>query len=178
MTEEVSPNGRAIHRHLAVFVGVLAFVLDQISKAGAIFLLSTPPGTVPVTSFFSLSLGFNRGVSFGMLSDLGNRGPATLSLLAIAVIIFLIVWYCKTSQPKERVGIAMIIGGACGNLFDRVRNGAVTDFLDFYVGPYHWPAFNFADVWITLGAALVVAAAVFAPKFDEQSHSDRLTRGE
>jgi len=145
----------------AILVGVIAFVIDQISKAAAISLLSSPPGAVPVTSFFSLSLGFNRGVSFGFLSDLGDSGPIVLSLLAIGIIGFLIVLYRRSAYFSDRLGIAMIIGGACGNLIDRVRQGAVTDFLDFYIGPYHWPAFNFADAAITSGAVLLIISSVF-----------------
>ena len=164
MTDGDPRASKAGQYALVMLIGVLALVVDQANKAGAIVVLSNPPRTVPVTSFFNLSLGFNRGVSFGFLSNLGSSGPTVLSLLMTAIVVFLIVWLWRSSRLLEQVGIALIIGGACGNLLDRIRNGAVTDFLDFYLGAYHWPTFNFADVSITLGAALVIVVGMIPLK--------------
>ena len=134
----------------------LVLALDQASKSFMIELLSDPQRVIPVTPFFNLSLGFNRGVSVGLLNDLGTWGPTILSSLAMAIIGFLLVWLWKAENKIEGSAIALIIGGALGNLVDRVRAGAVTDFLDFFIGVYHWPAFNVADTSIFLGAGLLV----------------------
>ncbi|HBF18438.1 MAG TPA: signal peptidase II, partial [Verrucomicrobiales bacterium] len=101
-------------------------------------------------------LGFNRGVSFGLLNDLGSWGPIVLSSLAVVIVGFLLVWLWKSERTIDRMAISLVIGGALGNLMDRIRVGAVTDFLDFYVGAYHWPAFNLADTSIFVGAGLLI----------------------
>lgn len=138
-----------------LFGSSLVLVLDQASKSVMIDLLSNPQQVIPVTSFFNLALGFNRGISFGLMNDLGLWGPTVLSLLAVVIIGFLLVWLWKAVNKIEGAAIALIIGGALGNLVDRVRVGAVTDFLDFFIGVYHWPAFNIADTGIFVGACLL-----------------------
>ena len=134
----------------------LVLVLDQASKSFMIELLTSPPRIIPVTPFFNLALGFNRGVSFGLLNDLGPWGPIVLSSMAVVIVGFLLVWLWKAERAIDGAAISLIIGGALGNLLDRIRVGAVTDFLDFYVGAYHWPAFNLADTGIFIGAGLLV----------------------
>lgn len=140
----------------------LVLALDQASKSFMIELLSDPQRVIPVTPFFNLSLGFNRGVSFGLLNDLGTWGPTILSSLAMAIIGFLLVWLWKAENKIEGSAIALIIGGALGNLVDRVRAGAATDFLDFFIGVYHWPAFNIADTGIFIGAVLLVSQSIWS----------------
>jgi signal peptidase II len=134
----------------------IILVLDQASKLFMIALLASPPSIIPVTPFFNLTLGFNRGVSFGLLNDLGSWGPIVLSSLAVVIVGFLLVWLWKSERAIDGAAISLIIGGALGNLLDRIRVGAVTDFLDFFIGVYHWPAFNLADTGIFTGAALLV----------------------
>jgi len=134
----------------------LVLTLDQTTKSFMIELLASPPRIISVTPFFNLVLGFNRGVSFGLLGDLGSWGPMVLSSLAVIITGFLLLWLWKAGHVLDRAALALIIGGALGNLSDRVRAGAVTDFLDFYVGSYHWPAFNLADTGIFIGAGLLI----------------------
>jgi len=134
----------------------IILVLDQASKLFMIALLASPPSIIPVTPFFNLTLGFNRGVSFGLLNDLGTWGPIVLSSLAVVIVGFLLVWLWNAERAIDGAAISLIIGGALGNLLDRIRVGAVTDFLDFFIGVYHWPAFNLADTGIFTGAALLV----------------------
>ena len=134
----------------------IILVLDQASKLFMIALLASPPSIIPVTPFFNLTLGFNRGVSFGLLNDLGSWGPIVLSSLAVVIVGFLLVWLWKSERTIDRMAISLVIGGALGNLMERIRVGAVTDFLDFYVGAYHWPAFNLADTSIFVGAGLLI----------------------
>ena len=144
--------------------GIVAAVLiaagDLTSKWVMATVVMEPPQVIPVFPSFNLVLVFNRGISFGFLGDLGPWGPLILSALAVAIMGVLLVWLARTERPSEAFGIAMIIGGASGNLIDRLHDGAVTDFLDFYVDRYHWPAFNGADMFITLGAACLIFSSI------------------
>ncbi len=141
-------------------IGLLAssivLLLDQSSKSFMIEFLTHQSREVPITRFFNLSLGFNPGISFGLLGDLGAWGPFILSSLALVVVAIFLVWLWKAEGDWDRTAISMIIGGALGNLLDRIRVGAVTDFLDFHVDSYHWPAFNLADTGIVIGAGILI----------------------
>jgi signal peptidase II len=141
---------------LGLTVALLWFAADQLSKSWVIeHLLGSPERIVLVTSFFNLVLGWNRGVSFGMLSGLA-LAPWTLALLAVVVAGGLLVWLCRTDSWLVSAGLGLVIGGALSNAHDRLRYGAVTDFLDFHVAGWHWPAFNLADTGIVCGVAALV----------------------
>lgn len=114
-----------------------------------------PPREIPLTEFFNLVLGYNTGVSFGMLGGLGVP-PWALSLLAIAVAVALVIWLGRRPSAVVATALGLLIGGALSNGFDRLRNGAVTDFLDFHLAGWHWPAFNMADVGVVCGVALLL----------------------
>lgn len=140
-------------------VTVLVTLADQITKAWV--LLSIPPYTeIPVLKgFFSLVHVRNRGAAFGFLNrdDIAWQFWLFLgaSILAAGVIITL----AKHSRANEYAffaSLGLILGGAVGNLIDRIRYREVIDFLDFYIGSYHWPAFNVADIAICCGAALAL----------------------
>lgn len=134
----------------------LAFALDQATKWWVLAYLMDPPRVIPVTPFFNLVLGWNRGVSFGLLSADHPATPWLLSSLALAVIAGLVVWTTRDRSPEMAASVGFIVGGALGNVVDRLRHGAVTDFLDFHVAGYHWPAFNLADSAIFVGVALLL----------------------
>lgn len=110
----------------------------------------------PVTHYFNLVLVWNRGVSFGMLNSLGEHGPWLLTALAAGIGAFLIVWLYRETRTLTRLALWLVLAGAVGNSIDRVRFGAVVDFLDFHVAGYHWPAFNVADSAIVIGALLIL----------------------
>ena len=114
-----------------------------------------------VTSFFNLALVWNYGVSFGMFAVL--RQPLMLSGLSVAIICILLIWLTKNLSKLIAVALGLVIGGAIGNIVDRLRFGAVTDFLDFHIGTYHWPAFNIADSCIFIGVVLLCASSMFTP---------------
>ncbi len=142
---------------LPVFVFSLAgaaflSVVDLTIKWAVETIIMDPPHRIPLLPFFDLVLVFNLGVSFGLLDDLGRWGPIVLSGLAIGIVGVLIIWLWRAQRMNEIIGITLIIGGAIGNLIDRLYDDAVTDFLNLYVGQYHWPVFNSADVFITIGA--------------------------
>tara|TARA_E500000331_G_scaffold353130_1_gene403193 strand:- start:3632 stop:4078 length:447 start_codon:yes stop_codon:yes gene_type:complete len=138
---------------------MIAVTLDQLSKWWIITTVMDPPRVIPITSFFNLVLGLNRGVSFGMFGTSSEIGRWVLTALALGITASLTVWLWRTKTMRLTAALALIIGGAIGNICDRVNIGAVVDFLDFHLGGYHWPAFNVADTGITIGAALIIAEA-------------------
>ena len=136
-----------------------AVVADQLTKTAALSLLSQ--GTaVPVLPGFNLSLGFNSGASFGMMGGFMAGKPLLMAALTGALTIAFAVMAFRAQHALERAGFALVVGGALGNIIDRLRQGAVTDFLDFYWRDWHWPTFNVADICITLGAVLIFAASL------------------
>lgn len=141
-------------------------VLDQATKLAAERLL-TLYAQVEVLPSFNLTLVYNRGAAFSFLAGAGGWQRWFFVLLAAAVSIFIVLWL-KRLDRKERwtaAGLALILGGAIGNLIDRLWHGHVIDFIDLYYGRYHWPAFNIADSAITVGAAiLIVHGLFFQPK--------------
>lgn len=146
-------------RGLAV-AGVVA-LLDQITKLVILETVMNPPRVIEVTPFFNLVLVWNRGISFGILDSDVTWIPLVLSLLAIVITGILVVWLRRTERSLAAVAIGLVIGGAVGNVIDRVRFGAVVDFLDFHAFGWHWPAFNVADAAITTGVALILLDSLF-----------------
>jgi signal peptidase II len=149
---------------LVLAVALLAFLVDQASKWAILTIVMQPPRIIPILPVFNLTLGFNTGVSFGMFSETLVNWPGTLSLVKLAISAGLLLWAVLSPSLLERTGLAMIAGGALGNIYDRLQQGAVTDFLDFYWGNWHFPTFNMADVAISLGVALILFAALLSPK--------------
>ncbi len=143
-------------------VAVLVVVLDQAFKLWIVSDIMVPPRVIEVTSFFNIVMVWNQGVSFGMF---GNDSPWTqvvLAGVALAMAAVLAVWLSRTNRRVMAWPLGMIIGGALGNVIDRARFGAVADFLDFHYAGYHWPAFNIADIGITVGVVLLVFATTFS----------------
>ncbi|MBM0492053.1 signal peptidase II [Aeromonas jandaei] len=141
-----------------LWLAVLAFVLDQASKLAVVKLLPFGYPGVEITPFFNLVHVYNKGAAFSFLADQGGWQRWFFALLAFAICGLLIHWLRKQSVTQYWSGIAysFIIGGALGNVFDRLVLGHVVDFLDFYWGSAHWPAFNLADSFIFIGAAMIV----------------------
>ena len=111
-----------------------------------------------VTGFFELVLVYNQGAAFSFLAD--AAGWQRPFFIAVAIVVSAIVGAMLWRNPGKRLlcaGLALILGGALGNLWDRIVLGAVVDFLDFHAYGWHWPAFNVADAAISVGAALVIA---------------------
>jgi signal peptidase II len=134
-------------------------VADQLTKAAALSLL-TQGTAVPVLPGFNLALGFNTGASFGMMGDVMAGKPHLMAALTGALTLIFAVMAFRAQHPWERAGFALVVGGALGNIIDRLRQGAVTDFLDVYWRDWHWPTFNIADIAITLGAVLILSASL------------------
>ena len=152
-------------RLIVVLFGVTVLA-DQLTKAAALAWLSRGE-TVPVLPGFNLTLGFNEGSSFGMLSGVMAGKPLLMAALTGALTMIFAVMAFRARHPFERAGLALIVGGAVGNIIDRLRQGAVTDFLDLYWRGSHWPTFNVADIAITLGAVCILAASLPARRRKE-----------
>ncbi len=135
--------------------GAAVVVIDQLVKWWIIDWLAEPPGFVAVLPFFNLVMVWNRGVSFGLLGDAG-LAPYLMAGIAGLVVIGLVIWLARVAQRLLAVSIGLIIGGALGNIVDRLRLGAVADFVDLHAGDYHWPTFNVADAAITVGVAVML----------------------
>jgi len=135
----------------------LVVVLDQVSKWLMVSWLSLYE-TVAVIPYFNLTMAHNSGAAFSFLAGAGGWQRWFFVGLALVISIALFIWLKKLStQAKlEAISISMILGGAIGNVIDRLYFGYVIDFLDVYVGSYHWPAFNIADSAIVVGAALLI----------------------
>ena len=138
-------------------IAVAILLLDQLTKNWIAndFLLGQSDF---VTSFFNLVRVHNYGAAFSFLSDAGGWQRWFLAVLSMLVSVFLVVWLIKLPKVKwiEGIAIALILGGALGNLYDRVVLGYVVDFLDFHWSGSHFPAFNVADSGITIGASLLI----------------------
>ncbi|MPY73659.1 MAG: signal peptidase II [Alphaproteobacteria bacterium] len=146
---------------LGLLIAVPIVVFDQLTKWWVLADLMDPPQAVAVTSFFNLVLVWNRGVSFGLFDSDSHWGPIVLSAFALAISVVLVVWLRKVGSRLPAVAIGMVLGGAIGNVIDRVRFGAVVDFLDFHAFGYHWPAFNVADSAISIGVGLLLYDGLF-----------------
>jgi signal peptidase II len=137
---------------------VVVAILDQLSKAAVLAHFAGRPfrDRETVTSFFNLVLTYNRGISFGLFNAGAGVNALVFSVVAAAIVVVLIFWLSRAGSPFLAVAIGLIIGGAVGNVIDRLRLGAVVDFLDFHVGSLHWPAFNVADSAICIGVAAML----------------------
>ena len=146
---------RAAH-FIAVFGTLL---LDQVTKHAVDRALPLYGSITVIPGFFNLVHVRNPGIAFGMLNRPGyDFFPYILAAAGITAILVLAFWYfyrCEGRELSVSAGICLMIGGAAGNLVDRVRLGEVIDFIHLYVGSFHWPAFNVADSAITVGAFLV-----------------------
>ncbi|RCS58479.1 signal peptidase II [Parvibium lacunae] len=137
-------------------ISALIILLDQLSKI-LIVRTFTLHEVKPITSFFNLVLAHNPGAAFSFLANAGGWQRDFFTALGV-VVSLIIIWmlYKHSTQRLFAGALALILGGAIGNVIDRIRFGYVIDFLDFYWGNLHWPAFNVADSAICVGAALLV----------------------
>lgn len=158
---------------LYISLGIAFFVLalDLVSKYWIESTLQFGE-QIPVTSFFNLVLTYNPGAAFSFLSE--QSGWQRWFLSGIASIAAIVIIFLLNKYQLEKLfcwALSLILGGAIGNLYDRIMLGHVVDFLDFYVGTYHWPAFNIADSAIFIGTALMIYDS-FRTKQEPQKQSE------
>lgn len=132
-----------------------AFALDQATKLWALTALGRD--VYAVLPIFNLRLSFNQGISFSLFNETFTDRPLMLAGITLAMTALLGVLLVRSVTRLEAVALGLIIGGALGNVLDRLRIGAVVDFLDFHARGFHWPAFNLADSAIVIGAIALIA---------------------
>lgn len=139
-----------------VLVALAVIVLDQLSKLW-VFAHFVPGESVAVTPFFNLVLVFNPGAAFSFLAEHTGWQRWFFSVIALAISSW-IIWQLRSAKPATcfSIALALIMGGALGNLIDRLWLGMVIDFIDVHAGGWHWPAFNIADSAVCVGAVLYV----------------------
>jgi signal peptidase II len=151
---------------LLLALGVVLFGLDRWSKAAVAAALPLHSSHPVIPGFFDLVHTRNTGIAFSMLNDASPLIKEWLLPIfsAVAVVaIFVLFWRQSQDASRLRWALALILAGAAGNLYDRLVYGYVVDFLDVYVGAWHWPAFNVADSCITVGAGLLLLDSLLKP---------------
>lgn len=152
-------------------LSIVVILLDQWSKwLAEISLIPYQP--VPVLPLFNFTLAYNTGAAFSFLSDAGGwQRWFFISLTVIVVaVLFKWLWRMRAEERLQAASISLVLGGAIGNLIDRVWLGHVIDFLDVYYGSYHWPIFNIADSAITVGVVLLIIDLFFNDHPEHEQH--------
>ena len=151
-----------IHLTHCLCILLLVIALDQLSKYGVLMAMGDHASPQIITSFFTLVLWWNKGISFSLLGN-AQLSPYVLVAVSLVICAMLARLAARSGSSGERIGYAMVIGGALANVIDRVRFGAVIDFLYFHIGALGWPAFNLADSAICLGVGLLLIYLLKAP---------------
>jgi signal peptidase II len=151
---------------LGLAVAAALFAADQASKWWILEELRLPevrhvPGLALGPFGLDLSMVWNRGVTFGLLSGEGPWNHLILAMLAAGIAVFLLRWLARAETPAVAVALGAVIGGSIGNVVDRLRFGAVVDFVDAHAWGWHWYVFNIADAGIVCGVAVLIADALF-----------------
>ncbi len=169
---------RAKWRYLLISLATLA--LDQWTKRLVEVHLSDHASIEVIPGLLNFTHVRNTGVAFGLFATRGNlAGTAILTLLGIAALVF-VGYYFRIVPRHDRpllIALALVMGGAVGNLLDRVARGAVTDFVDFYYGTYHWHTFNVADTAISIGIGLMILGTFFQHG-DDPAVADEVPSGD
>jgi len=141
-----------------LFITILVIVFDQASKWLMMSWLSLYE-TVAVMPYFNLTMAHNEGAAFSFLAQAGGWQRWFFIGLALLISVVLFVWLAKLkpTEKLEAISLSLILGGAIGNVIDRISYGYVVDFIDLYIGHNHWPVFNIADSAICIGAILLIA---------------------
>lgn len=157
-----------------LWLSLLVILLDQGTKylAESQLRLYEP---IEVSPFFNFTLAYNTGAAFSFLADAGGWQRWFLAGLALIISLGLVFWLhrLRENAPGEAFAVALILGGALGNVVDRLWHGYVIDFIDLYYQDWHWPAFNIADSAITVGVAFLIFQSLFgqpAPAEERQRH--------
>ena len=135
------------------------FFADQISKYYIINIFEFQNNAIYITSFLNFQLIWNDGIAFGLLSFENNLYYNFITLVIILVIIILL--FLIKDNDRNSYFYSMIVGGALGNLIDRIRYSSVPDFIDFHIGGYHWFVFNIADIFVSMGVFCLIIAEIF-----------------
>lgn len=145
----------------AMLAVLLALMIDQGTKAWALSVLWPPYSEgIIVLPVLNLRLGFNTGITFGILAESAAGTVWLLVTAKLVVVAFLVRWLWRTNSSLEALALGLVIGGAVGNIADRLRLGAVVDFIDAHYAGWHWPSFNMADAAIVSGVSLILVVSL------------------
>ena len=152
-------------RRFHFLIALAVIVLDQFTKWLVIRSISLHDSVVLIPGFLKLTNVQNQGAAFGLFADSTSQWRAAslilFSIIAMCIVTMLL-WRNSHAISMTGLALSLILGGAAGNLWDRMMHGHVVDFLDFFVGTYHWPAFNVADSAIVIGAFVLMGEILFA----------------
>ena len=138
------------------FFILFIFILDRVSKLWIISIFNSENNLeIKISSFINLNLIWNKGIAFGLFSY-GEKFEYNLLTGLIIMIISIVFWMTIKTKGLEKYGFLMILGGALGNIFDRLYYSAVPDFIDIYYKNFHWFVFNVADIFITVGVLMLI----------------------
>jgi signal peptidase II len=154
-----------------MLIATIIAILDLASKRLIFTILEQQQILQPeikIFSFFSLVAVWNRGVSFGMFNSIENP-QIILSILQGSIALILCFWLYNNQKKHFAIALGLIIGGAFGNVLDRIMHGAVADFLDFHIANYHWPAFNLADSCVFIGVTILLFDEIIFNKKNEKN---------
>ena len=151
-----------------LLIALAVVAVDQLTKYVVLNYILSEYAAIVLAPFFAVVRAWNTGVSFSMFNNWGINGVYILSGVALIIVAVLLVWLKNEHNKVIQLALGFIVGGALGNVIDRIRLGAVFDFLDFYVGEYHWPAFNMADSFICIGAFIIVIHGVISGNSDRK----------
>ena len=153
-----------------LFVSAILVLADQVSKAIVVRTMSLYESVPVIENFFHFTYITNDGMAFGIDFPFGYFIFSLVSAL-LTIFLFWYLWSVRNDSLLIRLGLAMIIAGAVGNLIDRLMLGEVIDFLDFMVGNFHWYVFNLADSYVTVGMVLIFTDSIFLEKKIEKNHT-------
>ena len=147
---------------LLILIPIFIF-FDQLSKKWMLNNIFDGQRVMEINKYLNFVPVWNKGISFGMLSDFMNINFFMI-IITLIISLFLVLWFLKTANKNLSISLTFIISGALGNLIDRFNHKAVVDFIDIHINNFHWPAFNFADTYITIGAFIYIFAIFTSEK--------------
>jgi len=150
---------------LGVATAVIVFALDQAHKYWMLEIYRIADrGRVQITSFFDLVMAWNKGVSYGLFAQHSTTGRIVLIALSLVAVAALVIWMANSLTRLAALSIGLIVGGALGNLTDRILHGAVADFFHFHYAGFSWYIFNIADVAIVAGVIGLILEWIVEPR--------------
>ena len=162
------------HFRYGILLALAIAVSDRLSKWAILYWVDLPARQkITITPFFDLTMVWNPGISYGLLPANSTWAVAVLVIFALSVTIALIVWLARIEHRLLAVAVALVIGGAVGNAYDRAVYGAVADFMSFHAFGFYWYVFNVADIAIVFGVILLIGDAVLGPTAQQERASKR-----
>jgi len=160
----VKALGMMYLRVRGLFLAVVLMAVDQVSKAAIVSMAQSRALPVVLHHFLNLVVVINRGISFGIFAHMESWMSMVLTVGTSIIALGLTCWLMRARDATLIFGLAFVIGGALGNIVDRIRFGFVIDFLDFHWGEYHYPAFNIADSFIFMGVVILLLLSIVKPQ--------------